>query len=208
MQPDGRFGRGRNQHLEIMVPLRLSVREAITMGNFLKFERRGRRKKKPKVEWRLAFIVLLSTFVLGMIALQLIPRGDAGTDAPQSLLSVDNDPEQPSLALCGSAFRRNCVVDGDTIWLNGTKIRIADIDTPEVSEPRCGAERQLGMEAPYRLRELLNEGPFSVSPIGARDEDQYGRKLRVLNRNGQSIGDMLVAEGLARTWTGRREPWC
>lgn len=178
------------------------------MGNLLKFEPRRQRKKRQNVEWRLAIIVLLSVFVLGMIVLQLIPRGDAGTAASQSLLSVRNDPDQPILALCGSASRRNCVVDGDTIWLNGDKIRVADIDTPEVSEPGCEAERQLGMKATYRLQKLLNKGPFSVSPIGARDEDQYGRKLRVLNRNGQSIGDMLVVEGLARTWTGKREPWC
>jgi micrococcal nuclease len=41
-----------------------------------------------------------------------------------------------------------------------------------------------------------------------RDEDRYGRKLRVVVRDGRSIGDMLVAEGLARAWTGRREPRC
>ena len=55
---------------------------------------------------------------------------------------------------------------------------------------------------------LLNEGPFDVVPIGDRDEDSYGRKLRVLTRSGHAIGDRLVSEGLARTWTGRREPWC
>ena len=43
---------------------------------------------------------------------------------------------------------------------------------------------------------------------GRRDEDQYGRKLRLVTRNGQSIGMMLVAEGLAREWDGTRHPWC
>jgi micrococcal nuclease len=104
--------------------------------------------------------------------------------------------------------RRTCVVDGDTIWLEGQKIRIADIDTPEVSQPRCAAEKALGERATDRLVLLLNEGPFEVLPIGDRDEDQYGRKLRVIVRAGRSLGDQLVAEGLARTWTGRREPWC
>ena len=64
------------------------------------------------------------------------------------------------------------------------------------------------MRATYRFHELLNEGSFSIEPIGGRDKDQYGRDLRILTRNGQSIGDVLVSEGLARTWTGRREPWC
>ncbi|HAW34568.1 MAG TPA: nuclease [Erythrobacter sp.] len=105
-------------------------------------------------------------------------------------------------------MRRTCVVDGDTFWLDGVKIRIADIDTPEISEPRCDYEYQLGMRATHRLVELLNGGPFELRTIGSRDEDQYGRKLRVVTRDGRSLGNQLVSEGLARTWTGRREPWC
>jgi endonuclease YncB( thermonuclease family) len=55
---------------------------------------------------------------------------------------------------------------------------------------------------------LLAAGPFELETIGGRDEDLYGRKLRIVTRDGRSIGDQLVAEGLARTWSGRREPWC
>lgn len=108
---------------------------------------------------------------------------------------------------CGS-IRITCVVDGDTIWLEGVKIRIADIDTPEVSKPSCASEKALGDRATNRLIALLNEGPFELAAFDGRDEDQYGRKLRVLVRGGRSLGDQLVSEGLARTWTGRREPWC
>jgi micrococcal nuclease len=109
--------------------------------------------------------------------------------------------------VCG-AVRQTCVVDGDTIWREAVKIRIADIDTPEISSPRCDAEYRRGIQARDRLVMLLNEGNFSLEPVGNRDEDQYGRKLRVVVRNGRSLGDQLVAEGLARTWTGRREAWC
>ncbi|MDI7864146.1 thermonuclease family protein [Rhizobiaceae bacterium n13] len=108
---------------------------------------------------------------------------------------------------CGSV-RHTCVVDGDTFWLDGVKIRIADIDTPEVSEPRCASEARLGARATDRLVSLLNGGAFDLEPLPDRDEDRYGRKLRIVVRNGRSIGDILVSEGLARTWSGRREPWC
>lgn len=108
---------------------------------------------------------------------------------------------------CGT-IRRTCVVDGDTFWLDGEKIRIADIDTPEISQPQCAYEKDLGLQATDRLIALLNAGPFELHAIGNRDTDRYGRKLRVVVRNGSSLGDQLVAEGLARTWTGRREPWC
>lgn len=108
---------------------------------------------------------------------------------------------------CG-LVRITCVVDGDTIWLDRVKIRIADINAPEVSAPQCASEKILADRATDRLIALLNTGPFEISPIGNRDEDQYGRKLRVLSRSGRSLGDQLVTEGLAKTWVGHREPWC
>lgn len=116
-------------------------------------------------------------------------------------------PSNPYFVICESV-RDTCVVDGDTFWLEGTKIRIADIDTPEISEPKCASERALGEKAKHRLRELLNSGRFQLMAWENRDEDKYGRKLRVVMRDGRSIGDQLVSEGLARTWTGRRQPWC
>jgi len=114
---------------------------------------------------------------------------------------------QNQFQICG-AVRDNCVVDGDTLWLAGAKIRIADIDAPEVTDPRCESEKQLGDKATFRLLELLNEGPFEVRTLGDRQTDNYGRDLRVIVRDGQSLGQQLVDEGLARRWTGRREPWC
>ncbi len=99
------------------------------------------------------------------------------------------------------------VIDGDTFDHRGERIRIADIDTPEV-RGRCPYETQLAARATARLGALLAAGPFMLETIGGRDEDRYGRKLRIVTRGGRSLGDQLVAEGLARTWTGRREPWC
>jgi micrococcal nuclease len=113
-----------------------------------------------------------------------------------------------ALTLCAAGPRDNCVVDGDTFWLAGEKIRIADIDTPEVSAPQCPAEKALGDRATRRLLALLNAAPFELRQVGERNRDRNGRLLRVVTRRGRSIGDQLVAEGLARTWTGRREPWC
>lgn len=109
-----------------------------------------------------------------------------------------------ALVVCAPGPRENCVHDGDTIWIDGEKIRIADIDTPELNS-QCAYERRLALRARDRLTELLNAGPFITRRSG---RDRYGRTLAVLHRSGKSIGDQLVAEGLARTWSGRREPWC
>lgn len=109
--------------------------------------------------------------------------------------------------LCGSGSRINCVVDGDTFYFRGEKIRVADINAPEVSEPKCADEARLGAAATRRFQSLLNAGPIELRR-GSRDEDRYGRKLRTVHRNGRSLGDVLVAEGLAHRWRGYKEDWC
>ena len=112
-----------------------------------------------------------------------------------------------SFGQCHSGGRTNCVVDGDTFWIDGEKIRVADIDAPETHPPRCAEEARLGDAATDRLQALLNAGPVTLVSID-RDTDHYGRKLRVVERGGVSLGDRLVSEGLARPWEGRRRPWC
>ena len=65
----------------------------------------------------------------------------------------------------------------------------------------------MGERATSRLTALLNEGGFSLETID-RDEDRFGRKLRIITRGGESLGGTLVGEGLAEEWTGSRRSWC
>ncbi|MEY4056781.1 MAG: hypothetical protein RL519_2116 [Pseudomonadota bacterium] len=109
--------------------------------------------------------------------------------------------------LCAAGPRQTCVVDGDTFWLAGEKIRIADINAPETHQAQCPAERQLGEAAKLRLLALLNAGPVLLVDM-PRSRDRYGRRLAIATRNGKSIGARLVAEGLAEPWRGRRSSWC
>ncbi len=119
------------------------------------------------------------------------------------------DGAQPRFPICEGGRRANCVVDGDTFWYRGEKIRISDINTPEVSKPDCSREAALGARATERLQDLLNQGAFELGPDpSGRDTDRYGRKLRTVNRNGESMGERLVGEGLAERWKGRRSSWC
>lgn len=109
--------------------------------------------------------------------------------------------------LCDGPVRVNCVVDGDTFWFRGDKIRIADIDAPEIFSPHCHDERSIGEASRDRLLELLNGGSFTLV-AGRRDTDRFGRKLRTVTRHGRSLGEMLVEEGLARRWNAPRRDWC
>jgi micrococcal nuclease len=110
-------------------------------------------------------------------------------------------------AICTTGGGTNCVVDGDTVWIDGVKVRVADIDAPETRPPRCPREAALGRRATERLAQMLSAGPFALESI-ERDTDRYGRKLRVITRNGRSLGDQLIGEGLARPYTPGRAPWC
>lgn len=85
---------------------------------------------------------------------------------------------------------------------------MVDYDTPEISEPRCASEYALGQRAKFRLLEIVNSGTVEVRPSGARDVDKYGRKSRLVLVNGKSVGDTLIAEGLAWPWEGHRHAWC
>lgn len=105
-----------------------------------------------------------------------------------------------SIALCPPhGHRRHCVHDGDTIWWQGEKMRLADIDTPEL-DGRCQRERVLARAARDRLVVLLNERPVTPRRIG---KDRYGRTLAVIG----DVGERLIAEGLATRWPKRRD-WC
>jgi endonuclease YncB( thermonuclease family) len=127
-------------------------------------------------------------------------------------------PAQPVVAsstaipLCAVHWARTCVVDGDTLWLGGTKIRLEDIDAPEVHPGRggyrCAAEKRLGDRATLRLQQLLSSAPFAAVQVGRRPVDVYGRALRTIKIGGRSVGQQLVAEGLAHQWIGHKLPWC
>jgi endonuclease YncB( thermonuclease family) len=121
------------------------------------------------------------------------------------------DRETARFALCSGPHRVTCVVDGDTFWYRGAKVRLADINAPEVSEPGCTREAELGHRATDRFLALLNAGPFTLAANGdgtGRDHDRYGRLLRTVTRGGASVGEELVREGLAEQWKGRRGNWC
>ena len=133
-----------------------------------------------------------------------------------SIMALTSEPQnndEPRLVgetfrLCMNPPHYNCVIDGDTFYVRGDSIRIANTDAPEIALPECAEEARLGLEATNRLLELLNAGDFELSRYDARDADEFGRLLRDVTAQGVSIGGVLVAEGLAREWDGHDVDWC
>lgn len=116
---------------------------------------------------------------------------------------------EPPFAPCESR-RGSCVVDGDTFQIDGVRVRIENIDAPELHGARCRAEAVLALNATERLAELLGAGSWRLeaAPGERRDEDRYGRKLRRLVMPEGDAGELLIADGLAKRWTGEKSSWC
>lgn len=112
-----------------------------------------------------------------------------------------------SFGYCHAGGGTNCVVDGDTFYLNGEKVRIAGIDAPETHPPHCDYEMRLGDEATQKLHDLLNSGAVTMSSSD-RDRDIYGRLLRNVSVDGDDVGETLISAGLAREYGSGRRPWC
>ena len=111
--------------------------------------------------------------------------------------------------LATSADAAPRAIDGDTIVIDGETIRVANIDTPEIRHAQCDAELRLGQVAKRRVAELIGAGTITIiRGDNGRMTDKYGRSLGRVLVDGRDVGEMLVAEGLARRWDGRRHPWC
>lgn len=112
----------------------------------------------------------------------------------------------------GSALGPVAIVDGDTIKIDGVKIRLVDIDTPETFRSRCENELVLGLKAKERLRSLLDAGPVTYEATGT---DRYRRTLARVYAGGVDVGQTLLAEGLALPYRPggaaklqRLQVWC
>lgn len=98
------------------------------------------------------------------------------------------------------------VTDGDTIRVADERIRIANIDTPEMpGRARCAYEADKALAAKARLGQLLAGGEITIARDGV---DKYGRTLATLRVNGRDVGEQLVAEGAAQRWEGHKAQWC
>ena len=124
-------------------------------------------------------------------------------DRPKAPLAIQSASARV-MAVCGSGRRLNCVVDGDTFWLDAVKYRIANIDTPEL-RGKCEAEQTTAKRARQRLAEIVDGKPIRTRITGM---DRYGRTLVLISDASGDIGDRLVGEGLAEVWGGEFIDWC
>jgi endonuclease YncB( thermonuclease family) len=92
------------------------------------------------------------------------------------------------------------IVDGDTLEIHGTRIRLWGVDAPESSQ-LCRGEDSLqyrcGAQAANDLYDYIAKRPVDCLPISL---DRYGRTVATCSVGGSDIGDWLVRNGLALDW--------
>jgi endonuclease YncB( thermonuclease family) len=89
------------------------------------------------------------------------------------------------------------IVDGDTLVIDGTRIRLHGIDTPEAKQTcqRDGIDWLCGQEASKALRDYVGGAELRCERI---DTDRYGRMVaKCFMPNGIDIGEWMVSNGWA-----------
>ena len=88
------------------------------------------------------------------------------------------------------------VIDGDTVAIGDTHVRIGGIDAPE-SAQRCAAAQgrwACGQEATRALRTRIAGKTLECEAL---DRDRYGRVIGRCTAGGEDIGQWMVREGWA-----------
>lgn len=93
------------------------------------------------------------------------------------------------------------VVDGDTLVLDGTRIRLAGIDAFEREQScrRDGSDYACGDIARRRLAELASGGRVACA---GRTVDRYGRLVATCTADGIDLNAAMVESGWAVAWGG------
>ena len=100
-----------------------------------------------------------------------------------------------STAITGTAH----VVDGDTLRVGATRVRLSGVDAPELSQ-RCGPDGRkvaCGVVAAKWLRRRVEGRPIACDPV---DTDRYGRSVATCRAGGEDLGSAIVEAGWATAY--------
>jgi micrococcal nuclease len=110
------------------------------------------------------------------------------------------------------------VIDGDTLAvtldnipapLNKISVRLLGIDTPEL-RGKCVREKELALAAKKFTTAFVRKHPILIAT--KLRWDKYGGRVDgvVTTPEGESLSDLLVAQGLAKSYRGQglKTNWC
>jgi endonuclease YncB( thermonuclease family) len=98
------------------------------------------------------------------------------------------------------------IIDGDTLRIGPERIRLINIDAPEMGNgAECDAERELAEVAKQKMTEIVAGQQLTIE---RHDRDRFGRTLAYIRVRGADVGEMLIRAHVAVKWEGRQHDWC
>jgi hypothetical protein len=102
--------------------------------------------------------------------------------------TAEKAPDSPTGAakaqLAAMKSSRIEIVDGDTVRIDGVRMRVFGCDAPDIRNVRRDAEREWGKRAAKRLHALLDAGPIQFNVT--EKADPYRRPIVWLGVNGKT----------------------
>jgi micrococcal nuclease len=137
-----------------------------------------------------AFIVLISLLP------SLVHATEYGSAVVAKIISVYD----------GDTFRAD-IANWQAIAGQNIGIRVNGIDTPEI-RGKCQQEKELAIQARDIARQVLQDA--SVVELHHIQRGKYFRLVAVVIADGQNLGDVLIARGLAVPYDGgtKTKDWC
>jgi micrococcal nuclease len=126
------------------------------------------------------------------------PHGANSKPAEPVATPADDGKQSASSRSSGPSVAVSRIVDGDTLDLaDGSRVRLLQIDTPELHGGECYAD-----EASAQLASLLPTGTeVRIETDPYLDKvDRYGRDLGYVLKGTENINVTLVREGAASVW--------
>jgi len=143
---------------------------------------RGQTTSRRLPSWRQGLVAIAIGSSIGLGSIWASP---IWTSVSQAIGSVEH--------LNGVAT----VIDGDTIDIHGTRIRLHAIDAPEGAQlcnDAQGKQWRCGQQAALALADRISRSPVNCE---ATDKDQYGRTVAICRKDGEDLNGWMVNEGWA-----------
>lgn len=102
-----------------------------------------------------------------------------------------------SFALAAPIHAEVTVTDGDSLVVNGGRIRLHEIDSPEAYQS-CAVGWAAGVMATQALRDLVRGHAVTCEP---KTTDRFGRTVAVCRAGGVDLGAAMVRPGMAVAFT-------
>ena len=159
--------------------------------------RKAPRRSREQEIWLAIAGIALFAMAIGMATLGI--SAITGNDNTNSAVAAT----PPRFGDCEDAA--DCVIDGETIRIDGRRVKIAGMEAPRIRFSRCAEEEGAGVKAVGKLHELLNSGKVTIAGEVRQGDGELRTTVLV---DGKDVGAAMIGAGVARVPGNAQGSWC